>query len=71
MWRYRFEPIDGGTRITEAYEVRWIPVWARIVDVPANRHGELQDAVRHTLEQLKAAAELAHRKDPAQHDREG
>ena len=68
MWRYRFEPIDGGTRATESYEVRWIPVWARIVDVPANRHGELQDAM---LEQLKAAAELAHGKDPAQHDREG
>ncbi len=71
VWRYRFEPIEGRTRVTESYEVRWLPVWARIVDVPANRHGELQDAMRHTLEQLKAAAELAHGKDPAQHDREG
>ena len=59
MWRYRFEPLADGTRVTESYEVRWIPVWARIVDVPANRHRELRDAMRHTLEQLKAAAEAA------------
>jgi Polyketide cyclase / dehydrase and lipid transport len=57
VWRYRFEPVAGGTRVTESYEVKWIPVWARIVDVPANRHGELREAMRHTLEQLKAAAE--------------
>src|SRR5205807_1762956 len=37
VWRYRFEPEDGGTRITESYEVRWIPLWARILDIPTNR----------------------------------
>src|SRR5437867_8106871 len=38
-WRYRFEPqADGRTRVTESYEVRWIPTWARILDVPTNRH---------------------------------
>ena len=37
VWRYRFEPVDGGTRVTESYEVKWIPAWARIVDVPTNR----------------------------------
>jgi hypothetical protein len=58
-WRYRFEPVEGGTQVTESYEVRWIPAWARIVDIPANRHSELQDAMRHTLEQLKSAAETA------------
>src|SRR6476469_2252546 len=71
VWRYRFEPVEGGTRVTESYEVRWIPVWARIVDVPANRHRELQDTMRHTLEQVKCSAELAHRMDPAQGGREG
>src|ERR1700694_1503150 len=55
--RYRFEPAEGGTRVTESYEVRWIPAWARIVDVPTNRHRELQDAMRHTLARLKTAAE--------------
>ena len=56
-WRYRFEPVDGGTRVSESYEVKWIPTWARIVDVPTNRHRELREAMRHTLEQLKSAAE--------------
>ena len=57
VWRYRFEPVEGGTRVTESYEVRWIPAWARIVDVPTNRHRELHDAMRQTLERLKATAE--------------
>ena len=57
VWRYRFEAVDGGTRVTESYEVRWIPAWARIIDVPTNRHRELREAMGHTLAQLKAAAE--------------
>ena len=61
VWRYRFEPVDGGTRVTESYQVRWLPAWARIVDVPSNRHRELQEAMRHTLAQLKNAAESAQR----------
>ncbi|HUI03635.1 MAG TPA: SRPBCC family protein [Acidimicrobiales bacterium] len=56
-WRYRFEAVDGGTRVTESYVVHWIPAWARVLDVPTNRHRELQDAMRHTLDQLKTAAE--------------
>jgi uncharacterized protein YndB with AHSA1/START domain len=59
QWRYGFEPVEGGTRVTESYEVRRIPTWARIVDVPTNRHRELRGAMRHTLERLKAAAESA------------
>jgi uncharacterized protein YndB with AHSA1/START domain len=59
LWSYRFDPVDGGTRVTESYEVKWIPTWARIVDVPTNRHGELQEAMRHTLGRLKAAAEAS------------
>jgi hypothetical protein len=57
MWRYRFEPTANGTRVTEGYQVRWIPVWARILDVPLNRHRELVENMRTTLERLKAAAE--------------
>ncbi len=57
VWRYRFEPVDGGTRVTESYAVGRIPAWARIVDVPTNRHKELLAGMRRTLEQLKAAAE--------------
>ena len=58
-WQYRFEATDGGTRVTETYDITWIPTWARIVDVPTNRHRELLEGMRHTLEQLKQAAEGA------------
>lgn len=57
VWRYTFTPDGNRTRVTEAYEVRWIPVWARILDVPTNRHKELLANMRTTLENLKAAAE--------------
>jgi uncharacterized protein YndB with AHSA1/START domain len=58
-WRYRLEPEAGGTRVTEGYIVRWIPRWARILDVPTNRARELRQAMEHTLAQLKHAAEPA------------
>jgi hypothetical protein len=58
-WRYRLESQAGGTQVTESYAVRWIPTWARIVDVPTNRARELRHAMAHTLEQLKAAAEAS------------
>ena len=57
VWRYRFEAVEGGTRVTESYEVRRIPAWARVLDIPTNRHRELHEAMRHTLGRLKAAAE--------------
>jgi hypothetical protein len=56
-WTYRFETVDGGTRVTETYDVNWLPAWARIVDGPLNRRGELHRHMRHTLEQLKRQAE--------------
>lgn len=59
-WHYTFEPLgEGLTRVTEGYEVRWIPMWARIIDVPLNRHKELLEGMRTTLERLKAAAEAS------------
>jgi len=65
-WHYRFEAqADGRTRVTESYEVRWIPTWARILDVPTNRHRELLTGMRTTLERLKAAAEADPRSAPA------
>jgi uncharacterized membrane protein len=64
-WRYRFERrADGRTRVTESYEVRWIPTWARILDVPLNRHKELLQGMRTTLERLKEAAEAEHHRSP-------
>lgn len=58
QWRYQFETIgEGRTRVTESYNVVWIPTWARILDVPTNRHKELLAGMRTTLERLKAVAE--------------
>ena len=59
IWRYRLEPVDGGTRVTESYTVEKIPVWARVGDVVGNRHGGLLKGMTHTLAQLKVAAEAA------------
>jgi hypothetical protein len=65
-WHYTFEPLgDGRTRVTEGYEVRWIPTWARILDVPLNRHKELLEGMRATLERLRATAEVGLRDDDA------
>ncbi len=58
-WRYRLEPVDGGTRVYESYTVDKIPMWARIVDVPTNRHRELLEGMAHTLARLKATAETS------------
>ena len=46
LWRYRFEPTASGTMVTEGYEVHWIPTWARILDVPTNRHRSCATAMR-------------------------
>jgi len=43
--------------VCESYEVRRIPTWARLVDVPTNRARELREGMAQTLRQLKAAAE--------------
>jgi hypothetical protein len=65
LWRYRFEPTASGTRVTEGYEVHWIPTWARILDVPTNRHKELLAGMRTTLERLKVVAEVPTRPEEA------
>lgn len=40
--------------------MRWIPTWARILDVPTNRHKQLLAGMRSTLERLKLTAEADH-----------
>jgi Polyketide cyclase / dehydrase and lipid transport len=56
-WHYSLEPAEQGTKVTERYEVHWIPAWARVLDVPTNRARELRAAMATTLARLKAAAE--------------
>lgn len=61
-WRYRFEPVDGGTRVVESYEVER-PVtrlgWFVIERVfrSGNRREELRAGMRTTLERLRALVE--------------
>jgi hypothetical protein len=68
VWRYRFEPVDGGTRVVESYEVER-PVsrlgWFVIEKVfqGGNRREELRAGMRTTLERLRDAAESARAAD--------
>lgn len=61
-WRYRFEPVDGGTRVIESYSVDR-PVsrlgWFAIERVfrAGDRREELRAGMRTTLERLRALAE--------------
>jgi uncharacterized protein YndB with AHSA1/START domain len=61
-WRYRLEPIAGGTRVTESYEVErplpkamsWLTEkWTGSSD----RDADLRSGMETTLARLKAAAE--------------
>ena len=62
VWRYRFDPVEGGTRVTESYEVER-PIrrlgWFVIERVfgAGNRREELRAGMETTLERLKVAAE--------------
>ena len=66
VWRYRFEPVDGGTRVVESYEVER-PVsrlgWFLIEKVfrGGNRREVLRDGMRRTLDRIRVAAEAGSR----------
>ena len=72
VWRYRFEPAAGGTRVVESYEVQR-PVsrlgWLVIERVfrGGNRREALRAGMQTTLERLRTAAEDAQTRsaDPA------
>ena len=61
-WRYRFEPVEGGTRVTESFEMtkplgaasRWI---TRLTTGVADRRTDMEQGIHATLAKLKAAAE--------------
>jgi Polyketide cyclase / dehydrase and lipid transport len=64
VWRYRFAPVDGGTRVVESYEferpvsrIGWFVIEKLFKDV--DRRGALQRGMRATLERLRATAEAA------------
>jgi hypothetical protein len=69
VWRYRFQPVDGGTRVVESYDVER-PVarlgWLVIEKVfqGGNRRETLRAGMRTTLERLRVAAESAQTAEP-------
>ncbi|TFV62150.1 UNVERIFIED_ORG: SRPBCC family protein [Bacillus sp. AZ43] len=66
VWRYRFEPVDGGTRVTETYEVVR-PItrigWFVIEKVfrAGDRRAALRAGMEATLQRLEATAAAAPR----------
>ncbi|MGH8910015.1 MAG: SRPBCC family protein [Egibacteraceae bacterium] len=61
-WRYRFTPVDGGTEVTESFEVikplgRVPQTLLRLLTGVTDPHAHLADGLRQTLHRLKAAAE--------------
>ncbi|WP_040339789.1 SRPBCC family protein [Candidatus Blastococcus massiliensis] len=63
-WRYRFEPVDGGTRVTESYEVvrpltriGWFVI--EKVFRGGDRRTLLREGMQTTLERLRSTAEAA------------
>ena len=58
-WTYRFEPDGAGTKVTESFDVDWLPPSARFFEdvLMVNRDRKREDAMRTTLERIRAAAE--------------
>jgi len=60
-WRYRFEPSEAGTLVTESYEVVAMPMWVRALRrVPGMIERSRRDARRGmelTLERIDTLAE--------------
>ena len=60
VWRYRFEPVDGGTRVVESYEVErpvsrvgWFVIERVFGD--RDRRAALRSGMQATLERLRGA----------------
>jgi hypothetical protein len=58
-WCYRLEPADGGTELTESFEVHWLPLAARFVEdrLMPDRDRRREQSMRATLERIKDAVE--------------
>jgi uncharacterized protein YndB with AHSA1/START domain len=61
-WSYRFEPVDGGTQVTESYRVTkpighigWLIIGT--MSATKDRRGQLRTGMQQTLQRLKAAVE--------------
>ena len=69
-WTYRLEPEDGGTKVTESYDVTrpLSPVGWFIIGIlfgRKDRRSDLRAGMAATLDRMRAVAESAPRGDPA------
>ena len=60
-WRYLFEPADGGTDVTESFEVVWLPPTAAYGEdvMMRDRDRRREEAMCTTLNRIKDIAEAA------------
>lgn len=63
LWRYRFEPVEGGTEVTESYEVtKPIPWFGWVIITYAfgskDRRAELRAGMEETLRRLEEVGTL-------------
>lgn len=58
-WTYRIEPSGEGVDLVESFEVHWLPLSARFAEdyLMLNRDRRREQAMRTTLERIKALAE--------------
>lgn len=64
VWRYRFEPVDGGTHVTESFEMAkplgtFSRLLTRVTTGVTDRRSDMEEGARTTLARLKAVAEAA------------
>jgi Polyketide cyclase / dehydrase and lipid transport len=62
VWSFTMEPEGTGTRVRESYQLargtpRWLDRLARRLLASGDRHAELDDGMRRTLERIAATAE--------------
>lgn len=56
-WRYRFERVPDGTRVTESYELVEATLLIRLFEVASGRSRGIVRGMRTTLQRLKVVAE--------------
>lgn len=58
-WSYRLAPADGGTDLTESFDVVWLPALGRLAEdvLMRDRDRRREEAMRATLARIKAAVE--------------
>jgi uncharacterized protein YndB with AHSA1/START domain len=58
-WTYRLRPSGGGVKLTESFDVHWLPLSARFAEdhLMRDRDRRREEAMRATLERIKQLAE--------------